>query len=123
MPFNYSIDADRSLVVVELTGSLTGDELLQLQGELLANPAFDPAMRQICDIRSGDVSGVSTDAVKLIASRSIEGMVRGRRAIVASPGLCYGLSRMFSAYADADEDTTEVFSEMAEAWRWIGIES
>ena len=121
MPFHYAIDVARSLMVVELTGSLTGEELMQLQTQLLADPAFDPGMRQICDVRHGDVSGVTSDAVKLIASRSRDGMERGRRAIVAAPGFAYGLSRMFSAYAGADEDRTAVFSDMAEAREWLGI--
>lgn len=121
MPFHYTIDVARSLIVVELTGALTGEELLQMQSQLIAESAFDPAMRQICDIRNGDVSGVTSDAVKLIASRSTDGLVRGRRAIVASPGLCYGLSRMFAAYAGGDEDMTAVFSDIAEARRWLGV--
>lgn len=123
MPWHYTVDTARGVTLIVATGTASGEELIALQQQLHADPLFDPLMRQICDLRDAELAGVSSDVIKLVADRARNGMVRGRRAIVAQPGLAFGLSRMFSAYADPEDLTTEVFTSLSAAEQWLGLDA
>ena len=122
MPCCYRVDTCRSLIVITIEGCVTVSEALDVQRRLLSDPAFDPRMRELCDFRGADVSELGSLDVKLVAEVSPRHTGRGKRAMVVDPGLQFGLARMFQAYASMNNQPTEVFTDLAEALAWLGID-
>ncbi len=47
---------------------------------------------------------------------------KSRRAIVAETDIKFGMARMYEMYGEADPTQIEVFRDMAEARRWLGLD-
>lgn len=130
MPSDYSIDPDAGVVYISGSGVLTDADLLEQRVRLRSDPAFKPGYCLLVDFTRVTSVQLSADTVRFLAHERITGP-GVRRAIVlprqaesdASPQAHpYGLSRMFQLSAEHTGENVEVFTDLAESRRWLGIE-
>ena len=121
MPASYTIDATRGLVLSNGSGILTGDEMRGHQERLKVDPDFRPDLNQLIDFTGVDQVTISPQEIPQLAYNNPfrEG---SRRAIVVAQPFHYGLVRIFQAMTEAHGSEIEIFHEVAEARRWLGLE-
>jgi hypothetical protein len=120
MPTSYEIDPTRSLVVSRAWGLLTDAEVGDHYRDLRADPGFNPAFRQLADLR--EVTGISASAATIDDVAHWRVFAPGaRRAFVVATPVQFGMARMFGTYAEAVEQVVEVFWDPREAERWLGL--
>ena len=96
MPISYRIDPSRKLVLTTATGVLTDDDLIRHKQRLVADPAFQPGMRQLSDVRGVTDLQVTPLGVRLMvaADEGHAAALAGHRlAIVVSKDLAFGMAR------------------------------
>jgi hypothetical protein len=109
MPFTYQIDAKRSLVTVEASGSITSQEAFATFDEVVAHPEFRPEMKVLSDHRELETV-VSVEFVRMFlgrVSQMKEALRQARWAFVER-----GLVRF----------QLRAFRSMSEAREWLGLE-
>jgi hypothetical protein len=117
---SYSIDRPRRLVRSRAWGVLSNDDLRQHYYRIMADPAFKPDFRQLADLR--DVEQFTIDVPEIRAAANVQVFDAGtRRAFVAPDDVGFGLSRMFSAYADMIGQNVCIFRDLAAAEEWLGV--
>ena len=121
MPASYSIDSSRALILSRAWGILTDEDVREHYRLLLSDAAFDPAFRQLADVR--DVTRVEVSPTTVRDAGLLRVFVPGtRRAIVVGTALLSAIARMFAIYCRLSQNgRVEVFSEFEEAERWLGI--
>lgn len=118
MSFSYWIDPEAGLVVAKLEGVVTVEELVALQEELRANRSFVPTFKVLTDASA--VSEVRLDSAKIRRVADNSPFTTGaRRALVATPGVVYGLARMFEMMTAKTGVPTQVFLDRNEAFAWL----
>ena len=122
MPASYTIDHADRVVRTDSWGILTDSEILDLYARLAADPEFDPAYKQLCDLHKVAQIAASSETLRELANASI--FDKGtRRAIVVANDLDYGLARMFQTYCDLAGVAIEIFREREAAVAWLGVSS
>ncbi len=123
MPIRYRIDLKQEIVYTTADGVLTDAELAENQDNLRKDPDFHPSFNRLADYRaveSFELTG--TDVRRLAGAKGITKSEGSRRAFVVSSDLAYGMARMFQILADDTPVTIEVFKDMTEARKWLGLE-
>lgn len=120
MPYSHAIDPVQGVLVSRLWGVLTGDEIDEHRRRIRADPAFDPTLRYIVDMRALTVMAYASSRVRHAAAAPI---FRGaqRRAIVAATDEQYGVARMFATFAALEGEIVEVFRDWSPAAEWLGL--
>jgi hypothetical protein len=121
MPGSYLIDLQRGLVFTRGWGVFTDHELLWHAETLRADPRFDPEFRQVVSFL--DVSEVRVTAEGVRALAQINPFRRdSRRAIVVPSDLVFGLTRMFEAHTNSDQEQFRIFRVLEPAFEWVGLD-
>jgi hypothetical protein len=119
MAVTYRILESVDLVHTTWAGRVTFEESLAYNEALLADPSFDPSMRQLSDARTAE-SEVSGDGIRALARRSAFGP-GSRRAILVQDDALFGVSRMYEAQTKGAGEV-QVFRDEAEALEWLGLD-
>ncbi|MEP6730844.1 MAG: hypothetical protein ABJE10_09405 [bacterium] len=118
MPESFDIDPTRELVICRVWGTLSNEDVREHYRRLAADPHFDPAYRQLADLREVTEFSVDSNTLEEIARAQI--FARGtRRAFIAPSGIAFGLARMFSAHAAVAGQVMEVFLDARAAEDWL----
>jgi hypothetical protein len=122
MPATYRIDGARRVVFSSGSGTLTGDEMRGHQARLKSDPEFEPDMDQLMDFTGVEHVTISPQELPQLAYDNPfrEG---SHRAIVVQQPLQYGLVRMFQVMTESHGAEIRIFHELAEAKRWLGLET
>jgi hypothetical protein len=120
MPSTFSIDAERHLVRMTLSGSLTSAELRDVGNRLATDPSFRPDMALLVDLSEASADALSSQDIRGLASTSKFNR-DARRAFVADNAAMYGIARMFGTYGELNERLPQarVFRTMVEAEAWL----
>lgn len=103
-------------------GVLGAQDLQRHRNELLADPAYGPALSQLMDLRR--VSEFTIKAREL-RSHALAGAFNGpyfsRIAVIADSDLAFGLARLYEAHVGGHygEERFTVFRDKALAWQWL----
>jgi len=119
MPLRYWVDRHNAIVHSEGSGRLAIGDLLEYFAATRADPAVEPAMHRVMDLRQ--VTELPTSAeIREIATlaRTNAPNLAARMAIVASSDLAFGVSMMFKAFVGYGERLIVVRDE-AEAMAWL----
>jgi hypothetical protein len=120
VPASYQIHPARALVLSLGWGILSDADIREHYRQLRDDPAFDPAFRQLADIR--DVSRVEASIPTIRdEARTWTFAPEARRALVARSDAPYGLARLFAAYWALEGGAVEVFRDLDDAARWLGV--
>ncbi len=125
MPISYTIDRQRNLVLTTATGVLTDEELLDHKRQLIADPEFEPGMKELSDVRRIERLDVSPAGVRRLAALDEEHVDRlgedYRLAIVAPADASFGTARMYQILTESSVQNIGVFRDMEEAKDWLGV--
>ena len=121
MPAEYTIDRERNVVILRLTGVLTSSELLEAQQLLGADPKFDPGMNEIVD--GSGITDHRVDATTIGQLATVNLFSNGsKRALVGSSEIAFGKAQMFQSYAKRHGSTIRSFRKLSEALAWLGLQ-
>jgi hypothetical protein len=125
MPIETSIDTRNDLILRTLSGAVEAGELLEALEATLHHPDYHPGMKSLNDLRESTHSARVEDIQQVagLILKHVDRLEGGRAAIVVSSAVSYGMGRMLQAYADDAPLEIAVFFDMAEARRWLGLES
>ena len=121
MPADYRIDKSLGLVFTKGEGVLTTQEVLTHSLRLREDPDFDPNYNQLIEIRASQFA-ISIDDVAKIATQEDIFSEQSRRAFVAETNLNFGMTRMLLAHSESSAAQIEVFRDISEARRWLGLD-
>jgi hypothetical protein len=119
MPLRYWVDSHNGIVRSEGSGRLTVRDLLDYFTATRADPAVDPAMHRLMDLRAVTELPTSAEIRQLAAlSRTKAPDTPARMAIVASSDLAFGVSMMFKAFVGFG-DRLLIVRDEKEALDWL----
>ncbi|HEV7990258.1 MAG TPA: hypothetical protein VGP25_00440 [Gemmatimonadaceae bacterium] len=118
MPMAYSLDQMNCLVRTRAWGSVTNADLHGYYHGLAADPRFGRDFRELVDLSAVLHFVVESTLIREVASWTVF-RAGARRAFIAITDLAFGLSRMFSAYAEDAGQHIEVFRDAGAAERWL----
>ncbi len=123
MPFTYRIDKSLKTVFSKGEGVMTAQETADFKRALLRDPDFDPSLNHLFDGTEITDFDVSPDELLSTASTTPFG-TGSRRAYVFAEGLTvHGMFRMSQELRDAEPGDSELFHDIAEARKWLGLVS
>jgi hypothetical protein len=125
MPISYRIDPERNLVLTTASGILTDDDVLQHKAHLVQDPAFQPGMKELSDIRGIDRLEVTPAGVRAMVQQDERDGARvasHQLALVLSKDVAYGMARMYQTLAESKMGSVGVFRDAAEAIAWLQSE-
>lgn len=110
-------DPARDITMFTASGVVGADEVMQEMSRFYDS---DPTHLVLWDFRAADVSGITSDEVRMIAGLAggaYRNRAEGKTAIVASKEVTYGLSRMYQSLLDGAELSvdTRIFRSIEEA--------
>jgi hypothetical protein len=128
MPIDYRIDHEKRLVLAYSFGKLTDDEILAYQQEVWSR--IDVAgYNEMVDLTAvEEFDTLSASKMRIIAAlgASMDSQDKSAKtAMLASPGLHYGMSRMYEVFRQLEPATTRTvrtFVSREEALRWLDVD-
>jgi hypothetical protein len=121
MPTAYILDPALRLVRSRAWGVLTAAETTHHYDHIVADPEFEPAYRQVCDLRDVERIEISSDAIRELARTAVFAP-GAKRAFVATADAHFGLSRMLQAFCELEGTQVGVFRTMVEAEEWLRLD-
>ncbi len=121
MPVTYHIDKINKTVFVNATGEFTAEDFRIHKRGLADDPDFDPHYGVLFDLRSITEFRISSAEIRGFSEGSIFHK-RARRAYLVPADEVHGMIRMFSSLSDFESDVIQIFRDMAEARRWLGLD-
>ena len=121
MPVTYHIDKINKIVFVNATGEFTAVDFRIHKRGLTDDSDFDPHYGVLFDLRSITEYRMSPGEKREWAVNSIFHK-RARRAYLVPTNEVHGMIRMFFSLSDFDSDVIQIFRDMAEARRWLGLD-
>jgi len=118
---SYLIDVAQGLVFSRAWGVLTDGELHWHAETLAADPRFNPGFRQIASFLDVSDMRVSPEGVRTLAQMN-PFRRDSRRAVVVPSDVIFGLTRMFEAHINADQDQFRAFRSLGPAFEWVGVD-
>jgi hypothetical protein len=104
-------------------GVISGEELIRQTEKSYDSEALNRLQYQIIDLRDVHRMDITADQMRKLAELDCKAAERSsgtKIAIVASHDLTFGLSRIYSAYAQSPNLQARIFRTMNEARAWIG---
>lgn len=123
VPIEEAIDKEAGVIRRKYTGMVSGEEIIANFDETVNRPEYRPGMKSLMDFRGYEHQLDSKDMRKMAEffiehAESVKG---AKAAVVVAHTVSYGLVRMLQVYVEAAPVQVEVFFEMEEAERWLGI--
>ncbi|RJQ46129.1 MAG: hypothetical protein C4534_03215 [Gaiellales bacterium] len=126
MPIDYTIDRHEGLILTVAVGTLTDEDIVDMKRRLLADPDYDPGMKELSDIRGVDDFQVTAAGIsRFVGIDEVKSEVVKDHllAIVASRDVIYGMARMYQSQTQSFKPGVEIFRTMEEAREWLGLPS
>ncbi len=122
MPYRYTIDAERKLVITTGWGQVTFAKLLAHQEQLAGDPRFNPEFNQLVDATAVTGLDVSLEEARKIVSRRVFSPA-ARRAFLGSGLSVVAAGRLMQAFAQfaKEREQISVFHERDAALKWLGL--
>jgi hypothetical protein len=122
----YEIDREFELVVAVATGRIGDADLIDYAERLHADPDRGKAKHELVDLRhvarDSDVSSAGVRQLAEFWSDRADTIAGGRLAIIAPSDVGYGMSRMYQILRSDGPDSIQVFRDLVEALRWVGVD-
>lgn len=107
-------------MIVRGSGKLCYLELLEARVRGASDPAFDRTYPTLVDFRAVTAFERRVALIRDMAERPMVART-ARLALLPPPGQPWGLARLFVAYAQLVGRPVEMFTELEEAERWLGV--
>jgi hypothetical protein len=123
MPVTISIDKQWGIVNTTIEGRVSTDELIEKLTGFLNRPDFTQGLNGLADLRYSDMDTKAID-VERVAKLMVdyrEKIGPSKTAVVVSRKVIFGMTRMFQAFSEQSSIEVEIFEDIDEARRWLGI--
>ena len=121
MPYEYTIDVERRLIITRWWGDLTDQDMFDHRRQLGKDPRFNPEFSVLLDMSDATSdTGLTVAALKDIAQRpSLYGRIR--RAVIAPRKTLFWFARLFDNYREmaGGKEQSRVFTDREAAMRWL----
>lgn len=117
MPATYRVDTERGLVVLTLTGLVTGTELDEVRGQIGQDPALDRSFSILVD--ASELNPAALTGAALRARAAVPPPYPRRIAVVAPADAVFGIVRMYQMMTEGSGHVIEVFRGTHEAVAWL----
>jgi hypothetical protein len=117
MTIDHEIDHTHRTIFVTISGEMTDHELLGVADLIERMPGITPDFSILFDLRSALGQQITSEGVRVAASRPLILSPESRRAIVVPSMLGFGMARMYQLFRG--ENTTRVFMDYDKARRWV----
>jgi hypothetical protein len=120
---SFNVDADKRLRIATFEGIVTEPILFSSYQDLLSDPAYDPTLNDLADMRAVERMEVRRPAVlQLVAMfSSPDAIAATKLAIVAPSSHVFGMARMYEILSSDTPEQIVVFRDYDEAERWLGV--
>src|SRR3569833_2785132 len=113
----YRINVGQQLVITEVWDECSDADIQNIYRALRADPAFVSTFDQILDLRRvRSLAAAGWNVCHAGAGVYAAGV---KRAVVATPGVVYGVARMFASGAELQGHLVEIFGTPHEAEAWL----
>ena len=124
MPHTILINSEKTRVIIQLSGNITGTEIIAINGELIKNTGF---ISQIWDYLSADNIEISLEDMHKIAIQDSSLSPKSKLqkvAIVVTKELARGLDEMYEQFSKdwvgrPHRFDSQTFRTLDEAAEWI----
>ena len=117
MIINHEIDHTHRTILVTISGEMSDHELLGVADLIAQMPGITPDFSILFDLRSATGQKVTSEGVRVAASRPLILSPESRRGIVVPSLLGFGMARMYQLFRG--ESSTRVFMDYDKARRWV----
>jgi len=124
MAIEYTIIADKKLILARGKDTVKGSDVLKHLEKLAADNNYISPMKKLVDYRNIDNILISSEEAIAIAKKKKEltTKFKDERCAFISPGdLTYGTSRVHQALIQGINLNTEVFRNVQEAINWLDV--
>jgi hypothetical protein len=121
VPVRYEIDVDAGLVMVHLSGRVTGAEIFAYYATLADDPSVCPGLAVLADCRHVATGPSFTEMVAVANAKGLlpDDLRPTRAAVLVSKSWIFGIVRQFSALTERMGIRVMPFYEEHEARAWI----
>ena len=116
MPWAYTIDTKRDVLLGTATGILTGEELKAGVHRATHDPNFHPDMRIFLDYCAVVKFGFSVDTMEVMADHQVYSS-KSRRAFLVTTGFAVSIFQMYQSMVTAG--LVQVFTDRTAALAWL----
>jgi len=120
LPVEYCIDAEQGVVYTTLKGKVTFAEFAEHLKALAADPDFRNDMCELLDGGDAETDEFNIGQIMSFKQSHVWG-ANARRALTASSDLGYGLFSIFQKTDDGEHGDVQLFRDITEARRWLGL--
>jgi hypothetical protein len=125
MTIKYKIIEDLKLVYVSTDGTLSFDDLMKHIVKLSEDPKYKPPMLKLVNYSNLEKYLLKTEEAEIFSQKKAsltERFLNEKCAFVVSSNLVYGMARHHQAYIDKNKIDTNIFRDLEEATKWLGID-
>jgi hypothetical protein len=126
MQFNYSIDSERGMARVVVTGEVSVKQAQEVIETVSRDPRWQPGFCRLVDMREARISFSKGHVRELAGVNAAEGRAgaskkapQHRVALVTRDALSFGIASQYAAFSELQGVPTEVFKDMAAAEAWL----
>lgn len=120
MPITYSLEPERKLVVVNLSGAISGQDISRYFDELTSEAEVDRTWRCLIDATDVENAEFTMRSVKaLIEHIGSDRLYRWRSAFAVSSDVIYGLTRGYQILSSIAGGEVGVFRTVEQAEQWL----
>ena len=120
MPCSFAFDTRRGLMILRASGRLNYLELIEARIRGASHSAFDRTHSTLVDCREVTEFERRPMLIRDMAERPLVSR-NARVAILPPPGQPWGMARLFVAFAQLMGRPVEIFTDLEEAERWLGV--
>ena len=126
MGISFTIYQEQAFFVSTWIGNITDSDLLSSYKDLYANEKFKPGFHEIADLRKAQLNDVTSDGMSLLVEMMQRYLTEKcddfKTAVIAPDNISFGMSRVYKSMSYNSPENVEVFRELNEALKWIGID-
>lgn len=125
-PITYQVLHDRALVLTQVTGVVTSEDILGHLGILAADPEVQPGYVSLVDLTEVTDFQVRFDGMKEVAERErqvLPDLRLSRTAFVSDRDQVYGTLRILQSLSEDAPTEIACFRSLGEAREWLGLET
>lgn len=121
MPYSYVVNAPGRVLFIRFWDVLTEDDLTSAAARALTDPAVGKDFNRIVNLTDVTEITVTPASLRRLADQG-QLIPMGRRAIIATTPVIFGLARMFEQNLLLPEGSTGVFPDLPGALEFLGLD-
>lgn len=125
MPIRVYYKPDLRLVVIAHLGEIPDDEFFSFYQGYVRDQRIDLSFNVLVDLRASRGKPRGSQAIQKLAAEISKRLVPNPKdrklAFIADKDVLFGLSRMYAAFRDLDDENVAFFKQAADALDWLGL--